>query len=184
MSKQLEKTYPQGVSVTCRYSETTWTDVLYMSVLKTPGKVEAAARFLTERRGIRIVPEALRLKLREVEGARISAEMFELLIEWMHELKQPHALDALHAFNARFGQVAAPIGSAEPEEGVTQLVMAALSVSDQTGRLAQEVQRAASDGLIEPHEAEAIEKIGRDGQRQIEQTIATARTAVRRAISR
>jgi hypothetical protein len=67
---------------------------------------------------------------------------------------------------------------------VTQLVTAALSVSDQTGRLAQEVQRAASDGLIEPHEAEAIEKIGRDGQRQIEQTIATARAAVRRAISR
>ena len=34
--------------MTCRYSDTTWTDVLYTSVLKTPGKVEDAARFLTD----------------------------------------------------------------------------------------------------------------------------------------
>jgi hypothetical protein len=163
--------------VTCRYSDTTWTDVLYASVLKTPGKVEDAARFLTERRGIRIVGEALRLKLREVDGARISGEMFELLVEWMLEKNQSHALDAVHAFNARFGLVAAIAPRADSEDGITALVAAALGVSDKTGRLAEEVRGAAADGVIEPREAEAIERIGREGQRQIEQTITTARAA-------
>ncbi|MFP3613776.1 phage regulatory CII family protein [Paraburkholderia sp. SIMBA_050] len=173
----MKNSYPQGVSVTCRYSDTTWTDVLYTSVLKTPGKVEDAARFLTDRRGIRITGESLRLKLREVEGARISGEMFELLVEWMLEKNQPHALDAVHAFNARFGLVAALNQRPDPEEGITALVTAALGVSDKTGRLAEEVRRAASDGVIDPREVEAIERIGRDGQRQIEQTITTARAA-------
>jgi hypothetical protein len=149
-------------------------------VLKTPGKVEDAARFLTERRGIRITGESLRLKLREVEGARISGEMFELLVEWMLEKNQAHALDAVHAFNARFGLVASLNLQPDPEEGITALVTAALSVSEKTGRLSDEVRRAAEDGLIEPREVEAIERIGREGQRQIEQTIMTARAAARR----
>lgn len=169
--------YPQGVSVTCRYSDTTWTDVLYTSVLRTPGKVEDAARFLTERRGVRITGESLRLKLREVEGARISGEMFELLVEWMLEKNQPQALDAVHAFNARFGLVAALAPRPEDEDGITELVAAALGVSDMTGRLAEEVRRAVEDGVIEPREVEAIERSGRAGQRQIEQTITTARAA-------
>lgn len=173
----MKNSYPQGVSVTCRYSNSTWTDVLYTSVLKTPGKVEDAARFLTERRGIRLTGESLRLKLREVEGARISGEMFELLVEWMMEKNQPHALDAVHAFNARFGLTAAPNPRTDPDDGITALVTAALGVSDKTGRLADEVGRAAADGIIEPHEVEAIERIGREGQRQIEQTITTARAA-------
>ncbi|MFL9997387.1 hypothetical protein PQR34_40165 [Paraburkholderia sediminicola] len=173
----MKNSYPQGVSVTCRYSDTTWTDVLYTSVLKTPGKVEDAAHFLTERRGIRLTGESLRLKLREVEGARISGEMFELLVEWMLEKNQPHALDAVHAFNARFGLVAALAPRPGPADGITALVTAALSVSDKTGRLAEEVRRAAEDGVIEPREVEAIERIGRDGQRQIEQTMTIARAA-------
>ncbi|MGX7004147.1 phage regulatory CII family protein [Caballeronia sp. KNU42] len=152
-------------------------DVLYTSVIKTPGKVEDAARFLTERRGIKIGGESLRLKLREVEGARVSAEMFELLIEWMLEKNQPHALDAVHAFNARFGLVATPVQPPTARDGVQGLIAAALGVSDKTGKLAQEVWQAAEDGKIEPHEADAIEHAGREGQRQIEKTILTARTA-------
>jgi hypothetical protein len=152
-------------------------DVLYTSVIKTPGKVEDAARFLTERRGIKIGGESLRLKLREVEGARVSAEMFELLIEWMLEKNQPHALDAVHAFNARFGLVASPVQHPTARDGVNALVASALGVSDKTGQLAQEVWKAAEDGKIEPHEADAIELVGREGQRQIEKTIITARSA-------
>lgn len=151
--------------------------MLYTSVLRTPGKVEDAARFLTERRGVRITGESLRLKLREVEGARISGEMFELLVEWMLEKNQPQALDAVHAFNARFGLVAALAPRPEDEDGITELVAAALGVSDMTGRLAEEVRRAVEDGVIEPREVEAIERSGRAGQRQIEQTITTARAA-------
>ncbi|WP_310796137.1 phage regulatory CII family protein [Paraburkholderia fungorum] len=173
----MKNSYPQGVSVTCRYSDTTWIDVLYTSVLKTPGKVEDAARFLTERRGIRLTGESLRLKLREVEGARISGEMFELIVEWMLEKNQPHALDAVHAFNVRFGLVASLAPRPDARDGITALVTAALGVSDKTGKLAEEVRRSAEDGVIEPREVEAIERIGRDGQRQIEQTITIARAA-------
>ena len=163
----------------CRYSETHWIDVLYTCVLKTPGKVQDAARHLTERRGIRIGAESLRLKLREVEGARLSAEMFELLIEWMQEKNQRHALDAVHALNARFGLVAAHQSPATASEGITALVNSALEVSNMTGLLAGEIRKAAEDGVIEQHEVEAIERVARDGQRQIEHAVRTARAVAK-----
>ncbi|QNB11576.1 hypothetical protein G5S35_08290 [Paraburkholderia tropica] len=164
--------------MTSRYSETAWTDVLYTSVLKTPGKVEEAARFLTERRGVRIGAESLRLKLREVEGARISGEMFELLVEWMVEKNQPHALDAVHAFNARFGLIASETVADPARDGIAALVNAALVVSNRTGQLADEIRKAAEDGKIEPREVESIERIAREGQRQIERAVQTAHALV------
>lgn len=164
--------------MTCRYSEIAWIDVLYTSVLKTPGKVEDAARFLTERRGIRITGESLRLKLREVEGARISGEMFELLVEWMREKNQPHALDAVHAFNARFNLVAAEPMPSQGSDGITALVNSALVVSNRVGQFADEIRKAAEDGIIEPREVEAIERVAREGQRQIEHAVQTARALV------
>ncbi|PRH49867.1 phage regulatory CII family protein [Burkholderia multivorans] len=165
----------QGEIVTHHYSQTAWIDVLYTSVLSTPGKVEDAARFLTERRGVRITGESLRLRLREVDGARLSGEMFELLVEWMLEKNQPHALAAVHAFNARFGLVATATTAGADTDCIRALVDSALTVSTKAGGLAEEVRRAADDGVIEPREAEAIEKVGRAAQRQIEQTIAIAR---------
>lgn len=170
----------QGEIVTHQYSQTAWIDVLYTSVLKTPGKVEDAARYLTERRGVRITGESLRLRLREVEGARLSGEMFELLVEWMLEKNQPHALAAVHAFNAQFGLVAtATVSDSDSDSDcVRALVDSVLTVSTQAGGLAEEVRRAADDGVIEPREAESIERVGRAAQRQIEQTIAIARRSV------
>lgn len=165
----------QGVRVTHQYSQIAWIDVLYTSVLKTPGKVEDAARFLTERRGIRITGESLRLRLREVEGARLSGEMFELLVEWMLEKNQPHALDAVHAFNGRFGLVAVTAEHDEAPGCINALVESVLSVNTKAGGLADEVRRAVSDGVIERREAESIEKIGRAAQRRIEETIQIAR---------
>lgn len=168
----------QGVHVTHQYSQTAWIDVLYTSVLNTPGKVEDAARYLTERRGVRITGESLRLRLREVEGARLSGEMFELLVEWMLEKNQPHALAAVHAFNARFGLVATETVADADSDCVRALVDSALTVSTKAGGLAEEVRRAADDGVIEPREAESIERVGRAAQRQIEHTIAIARRSV------
>ncbi|KVG83384.1 hypothetical protein WJ91_06265 [Burkholderia ubonensis] len=163
--------------MTHQYSQTAWIDVLYTSVLKTPGKVEDAARYLSERRGIRITGESLRLRLREVDGARLSGEMFELLIEWMLEKNQPHALAAVHAFNACFGMVATETIAAAETDCVRALVDSALTVSTKAGGLADEVRRAADDGVIERREAEAIEQAGRAAQQQIERTIAIARRA-------
>ncbi|MBR8316046.1 hypothetical protein KDW36_22975 [Burkholderia dolosa] len=162
-----------------QYSQTAWIDVLYTSVLKTPGKVEDAARYLTERRGARITGEALRLKLREVDGARLSGEMFELLVEWMLEKNQPHAMDAVHAFNGRFGLVAVSAEHDEAPGCINALVESVLSVNTKAGGLADEVRRAVSDGVIERREVESIEKIGRAAQRRIEETIQIARRAGR-----
>ncbi|WP_447361498.1 phage regulatory CII family protein [Burkholderia vietnamiensis] len=101
--------------------------------------------------------------------------MFELLVEWMLEKNQPHALAAVHAFNARFGLVATSTVSDSDSDCVRALVDSVLTVSTQAGGLAEEVRRAADDGVIEPREAESIERVGRAAQRQIEQTIAIAR---------
>ncbi|WP_414440472.1 hypothetical protein [Burkholderia sp. 22PA0106] len=167
--------------MTNKYSQTAWIDVLYTSVLNTPGKVEDAARFLTERRGTRISGEALRCRLREVEETRISGEMFELLVEWMLEKNQPHALDAVHAFNARFGLVATAVERPDGEQTVDALVRSVLTVARGAGSLADEVERAAKAVAIGRNEAEAIERVGRDAQREIEKTIGIARrVALRR----
>ncbi|VWD22822.1 phage regulatory CII family protein [Burkholderia contaminans] len=163
-----------------QYSQTAWIDVLYTSVLKTPGKVEEAARYLAERRGVRITGEALRLKLREVDGARLSGEMFELLVEWMLEKNQPHALDAVHAFNGRFGLVSVRVDLGDVPACINALVESVLLVNTKAGGLANEVRQAISDGVIEPREVESIEKIGRAAQRRIEETIRIARKAGRR----
>ncbi|WP_334032959.1 phage regulatory CII family protein [Burkholderia gladioli] len=164
--------------MTHQYSDSEWTDVLYKSVSKTPGKVGDAARYLTERRGIRVTGESLRLKLREVEGARITGEMFEMLIEWMQDKNQPHALDALHALNARFGLVAgAPIDGTAPSD-FNSLISAALVVSGYAGRFAEEIHKAVEDRIIEQHEVEAIERAARESQRQIEVAVQTARALV------
>ncbi|WP_186058885.1 phage regulatory CII family protein [Burkholderia gladioli] len=161
--------------MTQEYSQTAWIDVLYTSVLNTPGKVEDAARYLSERRGAKISGEALRCRLREVDGVRLSAEMFELLVEWMLDKNQGHALDAVHAFNARFGLVAAPTRDDGDAQAVDSLLHSALSVSGAAGGLAEEVRRAAGDGVISAREAEAIERAGRVAQREIERTIGIAK---------
>jgi hypothetical protein len=163
--------------MTHQYSQTAWIDVLYMSVCKTPGKVEDAAAYLSNRRGIRISGESLRLRLREVDGARLSGEMFEMLVEWMQEKRQPHALDALHAFNARFGLVSTPVAT-EQGEDISALVNAALVVSSHAGMFAEEIRRAVDDGIIESHEVESIERVARESQRQIELAVRTARALV------
>ncbi|MFM0646886.1 hypothetical protein PQR14_21390, partial [Paraburkholderia bryophila] len=79
--------------MTCRYSGIDWLDVLYTSIRRTPGGVADAAAFLANRRGKNITTESLRLRLRGEGENRLSMEMFELLIEWMEEKRQPHYLD-------------------------------------------------------------------------------------------
>lgn len=167
----------QGEIVTHQTSQTAWIDVLYASVLKTPGKVEDAARYLTDRRGIRITGESLRLRLREACDTRLSGEMFELLVEWMLDKNQPHALDAVHAFNARFGLISAETPTATGTDSVRALLDSALTVSAKAGSLAEDVRRASDDGVIDRREAEVIERSGRAAQQQIEQTIAIAKNA-------
>jgi len=72
--------------MTCARSDIYWRDAAYNAVMKMPGSVNAAAAYLTERRGVSIKGETLRKKLRGLDGESISMEMLEMLTEWMMEL--------------------------------------------------------------------------------------------------
>ncbi len=148
--------------MTCRYSETEWSDVLYDSVRATPGGVADAADYLTRRRGKTIATETLRRKLRHTDGESISLEMAELLTEWMEEKAQASRLDWLHCLNARFGLAASQVVAAEPERDL----QAMFNVKTASfGALAVEIAAALADGKISRREAEGITKYVQDNQR-------------------
>lgn len=146
--------------MTCHYSETQWRDVLYNSVRKAPGGVEAAAEFLTKRRGRSIHKEHLRQRLRGVDGDSISLEMAELLTEWMQEMRCPDALDWLHAFNGRFGLAAAVIDQGKVQsqaDAVRALRDGLLQITVQGGRLTELALAATADNRVDGKEADALE---------------------------
>jgi len=157
--------------MTCRYSGTDWLDVLYTSVRKTPGGVADAAAFLTNRRGKNIGTESLRLRLRGEGENRLSMEMFELLIEWMEEKRQPQYVDAIHALNERFGLHAVPIEGDDGDSSVDAVALDALELTRQTGVVAGEVRAAIADGRITEPEAEAIVVAARMHQRVIDRLV-------------
>jgi hypothetical protein len=164
--------------MTCRYSATEWLDVLYTSIRETPGGLADACNFLTNRRNRRITKENLRLRLRGEDENRLSMEMFELLVEWMEEKAQPRCHEALHAFVEQFGLRLVPSEQVEPDNSISGLERQTLRIFEHTGQLATEVRNAAADGVIDPHEAEAIIEKGRLGQRVIELLIESARKFV------
>ncbi|WP_197070289.1 hypothetical protein [Burkholderia sp. 9120] len=165
--------------MTCRYSETEWLDVLYSSVRNTPGGVADAANFLTLRRGKNIATESLRLRLRGEGDNRLSMEMFELLVEWMEEKRQPHYLDPLHALNERFGLIAerqsdASLAEVDGTHDVDALARATLDLQVHVGEVAGEVVRAVADRRIDLHEVEQLTVVSRKGQRLFQRLIHTA----------
>ncbi|ALK19121.1 hypothetical protein CEQ23_18535 [Burkholderia cepacia] len=182
----MKATVYQSPTMTCRYDSTEWLDVLYTSVRNTPGGVADAANHLTIRRGKNITPESLRLRLRGVGDSRLSMEMFELLIEWMQEKTEAsaHALDALHALNARFGLVAEHVDDHGVDEalepGTMHLVSTTLHLQAHVGRVADDVTRALEDQRIDDRKAEEIIATGRKGQRLFQKLIHAARNLAKR----
>jgi hypothetical protein len=165
-----------GVQMTCRYNGTEWLDVLYTSVRHTPGGVADAAAFLTNRRGKNIGAESLRLRLRGEGENRLSMEMFELLIEWMKEKRQPHSLDALHALNECFGLRATALIDDAAEPGCVNTVgLHALDLARHTGIVAEQVHDALEDGKITPSEADDIVAAARGSQRMLDRLVRTVR---------
>ncbi|MDY0978954.1 hypothetical protein [Stenotrophomonas sp. CFBP8994] len=69
-----------------------------------PGSVNAAAAYLTKRRGVSIKGESLRKKLRGLEGESLSMEMMEMLTDWMVEQAAgtPVATDWILSLAAQF----------------------------------------------------------------------------------
>lgn len=158
--------------MTCRYSETEWLDVLYTSVRKTPGGVAAAAAFLTQRRGRNITVESLRLRLNGNVDTYPSMEIFELLLEWMQEHNVPHALDALHAMNQRFGLHSTPAETGKTaSDSVVSVGLRALEVVQRTGIVAEEIRSALEDGVITQQEVSAIIAVIREERRSLDDLV-------------
>ncbi len=164
--------------MTCRYSETEWSDVLYDSVRATPGGVADAADYLTRRRGKTIATETLRRKLRHTDGESISIEMAELLTEWMEEKAQATRLDWLHCLNARFGMAAAPIEATQLERDLQDTFIAKTAVF---GGMAQQIAHALADGKITRREADKIISHAQENQRASQEIIEATRRAAGKA---
>lgn len=166
--------------MTRRYSNTDWLDVLYTSVRNTPGRVAEAAVFLTNRRERSITSEALRLRLNGHGEHQLSMEMFELLLEWMQEKRQPHALNALHALNERFDLIASAADVDSESGSVNAVALHALELAQHAGAVATEVREALQDGKITAAEAEAIAAAARASQRMLDRLVRAAHRAARR----
>jgi hypothetical protein len=173
----------RGVSVTCRYSQIDWRDVLYTSVRNSPGGVNAAAKFLAERRGKSIHPESLRTKLRGVDGDSVTVDMAEMLSEWMQDMARPDAMDWLHALNNRFGMAAESIEAA-PEGGWTNEVAAIrdklLILAAKGGILTTVGIEATDDGVVCDKDADAIEMHAMEEIRLLFRLVRNARRAAKK----
>ncbi len=147
--------------MTCRTSPLNWLDVLYNAVRETPGGVVAAAAYLAQRRGKTMHPEALRSKLRGVEGESVSIEIAELLTEWMQEHAggAERALGWMQALAARFGMSADVVPPA-PEGGwpneMTAIQMKLLEITNRVGNLSGAAVEALADSRITGAEAELM----------------------------
>lgn len=161
--------------MTCHYSGTLWSDVLYTSVRNTPGGVNDAARFLTDRRGKTIHSETLRAKLRHIDGESLSLEMVELLTEWMEEKAQETRLDWLKSLNAQYGLATTNVVILPRLLDLNEsLILATFSF----GALAGAIAEALSDSKISKDKAEKIIVVARDNQRACQDVIEAAKAAV------
>ncbi|POS05310.1 hypothetical protein C3Y08_25145 [Burkholderia gladioli] len=165
--------------MTCQYSSAEWADVLYTSVRNTPGGVGAAANYLVSRRGKSITPENLRLRLRCEGDNRLSVEMLELLLEWMQEMRQPHALDALFALNEQFGLRAADASQGDEVDPAKALIVETLAIAKHSGEVAGAVKEALHDNVVTVAEASAITDAARQQQRSLDRVIRLARSVMR-----
>lgn len=153
--------------MTCRPSDIHWRDALYNAVRQTPGGVNAAAAYLTTRRGRAITGESLRKKLRGLEGESVSLEIAELLTEWMQELVdgQPHATVWVQSLGAQFGLALDPMPAqqAEGASGDLAVIQAkALLVSAHAGKLASLLLDALDDNELDLAEGDALVAALRD----------------------
>lgn len=141
--------------MTCRTTSLNWLDCLYNAVRKTPGGVNAADQWLTDRRGKSIHPETLRAKVNGSEGESVTIETVELLKEWIkkHAGGAEYALEWLQALAAQHGMavdVVAPAGGWADEIGALQTKL--LEITSRVGRLSGTAVHAMADHRLRRHE--------------------------------
>ncbi|MCQ9618366.1 hypothetical protein L1889_18170 [Paenalcaligenes niemegkensis] len=145
--------------MTKRFSSLSWRDALYNAVRQTPGGVNAAALFLTERRGVSIHPESLRRKL--TGGEQLDLDMAFLLMEWMQDFvcSREAAKDWLIAANeqAELSVVEMP---PEPEGGFSDegsaLNHKGLKAISELGEMCAAITSTTADGRVTEEERELV----------------------------
>ncbi|MEI2416190.1 hypothetical protein V8Z80_08395 [Orrella sp. JC864] len=132
--------------------------MLYNDVRRTDGGLQEAARFLTERRGVSIHPEALRKKLRGLPGESVDIDLALLLSEWMQTKAggAEYSHRWLQTVNAQEGMHCdvvpeAPAGGWKCE--ISALKDKCLKLTTKLGRITGLMTDAAEDQRITEEEA-------------------------------
>lgn len=152
--------------MTCRRSDLYWRDALYSAISLAPGNVQAAAAYLTARRGKSIAGESLRKKLRGLEGESLSMEMAEMLTEYLQQFVDtaPRATDWIASLGAQFGMmidyVPAPPDGGWPDELVA-IQTKLLELHALAGRLSGTTVDAIADGRLSVTEATTMQNLAR-----------------------
>lgn len=178
-----------GWRVTCRRSDLYWRDALYSAVSMAPGNVQAAAAYLTSRRGKSIAGESLRKKLRGLEGESLSMEMAEMLTEYLQQFVDtaPEATDWIASLGAQFGlmidYVPAPPDGGWPDE-LAALQKKLLELHAMTGKLSGTTLDAVADGDLSVSEADAMQDLARSIRTLCFRVERNANRAAARAVAR
>lgn len=147
--------------MTCAYTSTNWRDALYNAVRLTDGGVVDAARYLSERRGVSMHPEALRKKLRGLPGESVDIDLALLLTEWMQSKTNgaTGALDWLLTINAQEG-LHVDIVPPQPEGGwpceLSAIQAKAMQIGAMTGGVLGVTAETMADGQIDQAEADRV----------------------------
>ena len=153
--------------MTCQRSDIYWRDALYSAVSLAPGNVQAAAAWLSDRRGRSITGESLRKKLRGVEGESLSMEMAELLTEYLQQFvdTESRATDWIASLGAQFNlmvdYVPPPPPGGWPDE-LAAMRNKLLELSELTGKLAGAGREALADRAVSIIEANLMQDLSRE----------------------
>lgn len=152
--------------MTCRRSDLYWRDALYSAVSQAPGNVQAAAAYLTERRGKSITGESLRKKLRGLAGESLSMEMAEFLTEYLQQFVDTAdlATDWIASLGGQFNLmvdfVPPPPEGGLPDE-LDAMQKKLLKLQAMIGSLSGTTLDAIADGNLTVGEADEMQDLAR-----------------------
>lgn len=152
--------------MTCRRSDLYWRDALYSAISQAPGNVQAAAAYLTERRGKSITGESLRKKLRGLAGESLSMEMAEFLTEYLQQFVDTAdlATDWIASLGGQFNLmvdfVPPPPEGGWPDE-LDAIQRKLLKLQAMIGSLSGTTLDAIADGNLSVSEADEMQDLAR-----------------------
>lgn len=175
--------------MTCLRSDLYWRDAMYSAVSQAPGNVQAAAAYLTQRRGKSITGESLRKKLRGLAGESLSMEMAEMLTEYLQqfvdtaELATNWIASLGGQFNLMVDFIPPPPEGGWPDE-LDALQKKLLELHTLTGRLSGTTLEAVADGDLSVREASMMQDLARNIRMLCFRLERNANRAVLKAVDR